>query len=502
MKGPILLVAGLAGGILVGDGLGPGSARAMIGVAVVVLVVAYTLTSSRASPGWRRRWAVGALVLVGAVAAGTGLEQRALAGRIRSPLAGPARNGHSGEALITLVDDPGGSRFSTEVLARVTVFAGRDAGGRTVLAVGSASTQSALLVLDAGDRVLVRGRLAPLTGWSERLRWRHAVARLTLDDVIAVAPPADPWYRVANGARRAVMRGAAVLPSTPRALLAGFVLGDTRAIPDDVVVAFRAAGLSHLLAVSGANVAFALAVVQPLLGRMPRWARLVGGVTVIVTFGAMTRWEPSVARAAAMAGLVMLARALGRPAAAPRVLCLAVAGLLVVDPFLLHSVGFLLSCGACAGIVVGAAPIAARLPGPPALRDALGVTTAAQIGVSPVLLATFGSIPLVALPANLLAAPFVGPLTIWGLVASTVGGVIGRAASVWLELPTLAMLRAIEIVARQSARTPFAIDGHAAGMIAGGVAIVALLRRWPRLAGRLTARGRSLHREGYGSGPP
>ena len=73
------------------------------------------------------------------------------------------------------------------------------------------------------------------------------------------------------------------------------------------------------------------------------------------------------------------------------------------------------------------------------------MTTAAQLGVAPVLLATFGTVPLVALPANLLAAPFVGPLTIWGLVVSAVGGVLGPGVARWLQLPTLAMLRSVEL---------------------------------------------------------
>ena len=273
---------------------------------------------------------------------------------------------------------------------------------------------------------------------------------------------------VANAGRRAVLRGSAVLPSTPRALLSGFLLGDTRAIPDDLVAAFRDAGLSHLLAVSGANVAFAIAVVEPALRRLRRGPRLAAGIGVLVLFGTMTRWEPSVLRASVMAGLVMLARVMGRPADARRVLVLAMFGLLVADPFLVHSIGFLLSCGACAGIVVGSQPIAARLPGPAWLREALGVTTAAQIGVAPLLVATFGTLPLIALPANLLAAPFVGPLTVWGLVASLVGGVLGPGPAWWLELPTLSMLRSVEFVARTAATVPLAIDGW--GVASLGVA--------------------------------
>ena len=493
MKGPLAVLAGLVLGILLADRLGPGSAGPL-------LAGALALGSIAASGRWGTT-AVGVLLLLAAALLGCAVEQRALHGRVHSPLAAAIRQERSGTADVTLAEDPGGARYSTEVLVRVTRFRARDAGGRTVLAVASGDAQSALLVLDAGDRLRLHGRLEPLSGYSTRLRWRHAVGTLRVDDVAALAPPADPWLRLANGARRAVLRGAVVMPGTPRALLAGFVLGDTRAIPPEIVSDFRGAGLSHLLAVSGANVAFALAIVAPLLRRMPRGARLVVGIAVLVLFGAMTRWEPSVARAIAMAGLVLLARALGRPATAPRVLVLAASGLLLVDPFLLHSIGFLLSCGACAGIVLFAGPIGRRVPGPAPLGEALAVTAAAQIGVAPVLLATFGTVPLVALPANLLAAPFVGPLTIWGLLASAAGGLLGRVASGWLELPTLAMLEGITLIAHQAARVPLAVGSGPA--VAATVVVTSAwgLRVRHRAAGRLRARGRRLRGQGERSDP-
>jgi competence protein ComEC len=131
----------------------------------------------------------------------------------------------------------------------------------------------------------------------------------------------------------------------------------------------------------------------------------------------------------------------------------------------------------------------------------LGVTTAAQLGVAPVLLATFGTVPLVALPANLLAAPFVGPLTIWGLVVSAVGGVLGPGVARWLQLPTLAMLRSVELVARTAARFPLALDPPAALTLTGVIAVVVGLRVWSGRTGRLGGRGRRLSREGWRPDP-
>jgi competence protein ComEC len=180
--------------------------------------------------------------------------------------------------------------------------------------------------------------------------------------------------------------------------------------------------------------------------------------------------------------------------------------LLVVDPFLLFSVGFLLSCGACAGIAVATAPIERRLRGPAWFREALAVTTAAQLGVAPVLLATFGTLPLVALPANLVAAPFVGPLTIWGLVVSAIGGLTGPAAGRWLQLPTLAMLRSIELVARTAAGFPLALGPPAAIALTaavGAAVVVRLVATRVRVlpVGRLARRGRRLSRQGWRSDP-
>lgn len=491
MRTPLFMLSALVFGIAAADHLGAGTARLLLAVAVGGLGAAFLGRGTRTSVG---------CMIVAMVCLGTALEQRALEGLDVSPLTVAARRHATGEVIMTLSEDPDGPRYQSTAIARVTTFAGRDAGGRSVLAVATGENLSALSALDAGDRIRARGTLEPLVGYATRSRWRHAVAQLRIDEMIAIARPDNPWYAVANVARRAVLRGTAVLTPTPRALLSGFLLGDTRSIPDDLVQDFRDAGLSHLLAVSGANVAFALAIAEPALRRLRRGPRFAAGIGVLVVFGTMTRWEPSVLRAAVMAGLVMFARVVGRPAEAKRILVMAMIALLAADPFLLHSVGFLLSCGACAGIVTFSAPIASRLRGPVWFRDALGVTAAAQIGVAPVLVTTFGSVPLIALPANLVAAPFVGPLTVWGLVAGVAGGILGPGVAFWLQLPSLTMLRGIEWVARTSATVPVAVDGPVAVTILCAFVIARVATRvWRHRAGRLTRRGRRLSREGQRS---
>lgn len=233
-------------------------------------------------------------------------------------------------------------------------------------------------------------------------------------------------------------------------------------------------------------IAFVLAIATPLLGRLRLGSRLVVGLMILVLFGTMTRWEPSVIRACAMAGIAMATTFLGRPVPASRILTLAAIALLIADPFLLRSVGFLLSCGAAAGILWFGPALSARIPGPAVIGDALGVTAAAQIGVLPVLLPVFGTVPLIALPANLLAAPIVGPLTVWGLIAGVAGGLVGPGLAHWLQLPTYALLRWVELVAHTAAAAPLAVDGRAlCGLAAIGCAAVAGLRVLRPRDGRL-----------------
>lgn len=428
-------------------------------------------------------------VLVGVTAMvllGTAVTQRAHDGLVHSPLAAPIAARDGAAITGTLVEDPRSTRFTARVLVRVDEITdeatgrGEPAGGRTVLVTAGGDAGPRLRLLSAGDRIELRGWFAPLDGYDERFRWRHAVGRFDAIGLVSFAGSSSPLYRTANRLRDLVLRGGDHLPATEGAVVAGFLLGDTRGLTAEMEEQFRASGLTHLLVVSGANVAFVLALARPVLCRLGLRGRLVGGLAVLVVFGTMTRWEPSVLRACAMTGCSMVALHLGRPAAGLRVLALAVLGLLLADPFLVHSVGFLLSCGATAGIAVLGVPLSARVPGPRWAREGLGVTLASQIGVAPVILPIFGTLPAAALPANLVAVPLAGPLTVWGLTAGVVGGIVGEWSgelAAALQLPTLLLVRAVLAVAALTARIPLQIDGRSAVALVALVAIGAAAGR-------------------------
>jgi ComEC/Rec2-related protein len=233
--------------------------------------------------------------------------------------------------------------------------------------------------------------------------------------------------------------------------------------------------------VSGQNVAYAVAAVGIVLRRLTLGGRLVAGVLVLATFGTLTRWEPSVLRAVAMASIALVATVAGRPQPGIRILALAVAMLVIVDPLLVHSVGFQLSAAASAGILLLAPPLARRLPGPRPFATAVAVTLAAQLGVAPVLVPTFGGVPAASLPANLLAAPAAGPVVVWGMTAGLVAGAVGGPVATVVHLPTRLLVGWIAGVARVASRLPMATLGWATlAVLVGAIAASVAGRQEPR----------------------
>jgi competence protein ComEC len=380
------------------------------------------------------------------------------------------------DGVVTLVSDPASVGGETRVEVRVST--------KRVEAWAHGAAARALTDRLAGERVAIAGRIEPLPARARgRLAARHIAARMSVDRVGAWTS-GNAASRLANGVRRTLARGAESLSPSHRSLFLGFVLGDDRGQSPEVVDDFRASGLTHLLVVSGENLAFVLALVGPLLRRLAIPGRLAASAGVLIFFGLLTRWEPSVLRAVAMVSVSMLAWAAGRPSSTVRLLALAITGLLVVDPLLVHSVGFLLSVGACAGIAVLARPIADALPGPRPLADALGVTMAAQLGVAPVLVPVFGGVPVASLPANLLAVPAAGPVMMWGIAAGLPAGVVGGVLARAVCIPTGVLIGWIAGVARWSSSAPLGHLGlaHVVGLAALVLAGVVVRSRGGRLA--------------------
>lgn len=261
--------------------------------------------------------------------------------------------------------------------------------------------------------------------------------------------------RVANSLRRTIESGARSMTRSERSLFTGLVYGDDREQQPLVTDNFKAVGLSHILAVSGQNVAFALAIVGPVLRRFGFRGRFVVTLLVLLVFATVTRFEPSVVRASVMSAVAAVGSLVGSEVSSRRVLALAVTALVLVDPLIAHSVAFQLSVAASAGILFWSGRVARAIPGPRPVVEAIAVTASAQLAVSPLLVWLFDGVPVASLPANVIAAPAAGPVMMWGLTAGWVAGLVPSWMGTLLHLPTRALLWWIDRVAAVLAVVPF-----------------------------------------------
>jgi competence protein ComEC len=232
-------------------------------------------------------------------------------------------------------------------------------------------------------------------------------------------------------AEEALGRG---MPAREAELARGFVLGEDDRIDPGTVEHFRRAGLSHLLAVSGQNVALLSLLAMPLLAAlgMPLRTRLVWVLAAIVIYVPLAGAGPSIVRAGVMGGLGLLATLAGRRSSRLYALALAAVVTLAIDPRIAGDVGWQLSFAAVLGILALAAPlreaIGARLGRRGrhgALIDAAAMTVAATLATAPLIAFHFGTISTTTLVANLLALPAVAPAMWLGMLAAVGGQVPG-----------------------------------------------------------------------------
>jgi competence protein ComEC len=338
----------------------------------------------------------------------------------------------------------------------------------------------------AGQSVRLRARIGPPT------RRDLTVAVLAASDRPTIGP-ATAVQRGAHQLRSGLAAAArTVLPAEQAALLPALVLGDTSALPPSVDTDFRAAGLTHLTSVSGANVTIVCGTVllsAVLVG--PRIAVALAAV-VLVGFVIVVQPTPSVLRAAAMGAITLLAIVSARRRQAIPALAATVIGLLTVAPHLAVDIGFALSVSATAALVVLAPAWSRRLVGrgwPKPVADAVCVAAAAQLITAPLIAGVSGSVSLVAILANVLAAPVVAPITVLGTAAAALCPLLPGGAELMIRF-TGPELWWLLHVAHWSAGVPNAAVPVPSGV--GGAALVAAVTvavglLWHRRAFRLVA---------------
>ncbi|MFD8916426.1 ComEC/Rec2 family competence protein [Streptomyces sp. NPDC059569] len=453
----------------------------------------------------------GMLLCAAAGAASAGLHG---ADARRGPVPGLAERYARVTAELTVTSDPrptrpkvrgdriaGGGFVLDADLVRLTTPRGVTTTGRTpvlvIVAPGEHSGRWQRLLPSTGLRLT--GKLAPPL--REDDRYAAALRVEGTGPPLVTGAPARV-QRTAGELRAGLREAADGLPPDARALLPGLVVGDTTRVPPELHDAFAATDLLHLMAVSGSNLTIVLALLigpaglairaerrglAARLGISLRWTALLGGALTLA-FVIVCRPEPSVLRAAACGAITLLAIGTGRRRTLLPALAAAVLLLVLYDPWLARSYGFLLSVLATGALLtIGPRWSAAlvRRGVPPRLAEVLAAAGAAQAVCAPVVAVFAARVGLVAIPCNLFAELAVAPATVLGFAALAVAPVAMPVAEV---LARCAGWPAgwIASVARAGASLPGAEaawpGGWRGGLLLAGVTALVLLalRRVPR----------------------
>lgn len=231
----------------------------------------------------------------------------------------------------------------------------------------------------------------------------------------------------ASGEWRAGVAGrfAAVAEGPAAGLLRGLATGDRGGISVAQWDVLRLTGTAHLMAISGLHIALVAGLALALASWLRRrllpgaslaWPPLFAG-TVAGIYGALAGFDVPVQRALVAAAIVLLALGLRRRVAGGQLFGFALAAVLLLDPLAPLDTGFWLSFGAVAAILF---TLAGRRPAGAKIAGALAVQAGLFVLMAPLVLASFGRVPLLSPLANLVAIPvfdgFVVPLVLLGLL--------------------------------------------------------------------------------------
>ncbi len=373
--------------------------------------------------------------------------------------------------------------------------------------------------IQPGMRVSVSGGVRPPPDgpYGEYLGRTGVMGTLRSRTLEIGVTPTDPLVALERLRRGAGEGLAAAIPEPAAGLAAGIVVGLRDQVDRAVAADFTTVGASHIVAISGWNIAIVAASVASLAGGLARRRRAVLTLVSIVVYVLFAGASASVVRAAAMAGVVLLARESGRAGRAAAALGWAAVLLILADPRIAADAGFQLSALATGGILAWASPLSAWLSArsagraPGWLVECLAVSLAAQAATLPVVLLAFGRLSVVSPVVNLIVVPLVAPAMAAAGIA-LIGGIVATAGGPLLVatlagLPAWFLLSVIIAVIRAGAQLPFASVAleppwNAVGAItSAAVPVVALhARRWQATL-RARDRAASATRAAMASGP-
>ncbi len=306
------------------------------------------------------------------------------------------------------------------------IIKGRAMSGNLWVTTGNAD-------IKRGDKIIVSGKLTTGFGSFAGIIYRASIDKIIHPQPGDIARVVRDWF--ADAVRR-------VIPDPESSLGIGFLVGQRRSLPADLVLALQLAGLTHVVVASGYNLTILVRLARRLFEKVSKYLSALSATVMIVAFMAITGVSPSMSRAGLVSGLSLAAWYYGRKFHPIILLLIAIAITVIINPgYAWGDLGWQLSFAAFAGVMI-LAPLATKYlfgdKQPGFIGQVLIETVSAQIATAPIIIAAFGMLSNVAVVSNLLVLPLV-PLAmlltfiagLGSLILPVIGGIISLPAT-WL----------------------------------------------------------------------
>jgi competence protein ComEC len=299
---------------------------------------------------------------------------------------------------------------------------------------------------------------APSFDYSSYLRNKHVGSEMLYPKLEVVDSEAHTMKYMLMRLKENLVSIIDMYVKSPESSLASGMLFGNASTGKELKDTFRVAGLSHIVVLSGYNIALVVSFTLLLLMFVPLIVRVVASGIFVFLFVLMVGGEASVIRAMLMAFVSLLATLTGREYVARQALLLSFLCIIAYEPYgLLHDVSLHLSFLATAGIVYWNESILAHLKKwlPSFIADVGSTTLAAYAATIPYLMYTFGTVSVYALLANIIVLPFI-PLMMCAAFATVFASFVAPIAGTVFGLVTSLIGSVILFVATSIAHLPFA----------------------------------------------
>lgn len=244
----------------------------------------------------------------------------------------------------------------------------------------------------------------------------------------------------------------------PAASLASGMLFGVASMSEELTQIFRNAGISHIVVLSGFNIAILISFVLLIFVFMPLFLRIFFAGSLVILFVLMVGGEASIVRATIMSFIGLAALLVGRAYVARQALLLSLILIIVYEPIhLLHDVSLHLSFLATAGIVYMSDGVKIMLHKihSTTYQEIIATTVCAYLATLPYIMYTFGTVSVYALLTNFIVLPFVPLAMLLTLLVVVIAPLSTHLTSVIGYVDTL-LGDSIIFVAHTVARLPFA----------------------------------------------